>query len=279
MKEHFIESGDGKLFAVEAGSGHPLVMLHGWPLDHRMFNYQLQKLAKNFRVVAIDRRGFGKSTAPADMSRELDDIDRLIEQLDLGRVHLLGVSQGGRVALRYAATRPERLRSLLLQGAVVDGLDVPEPESEQVPIGRYADLARMGRLEEVIDHWLKHPMMLLPESNITERHLLDDIVADYSGMDLVNYDPQHYQFDEDILTKLDASSLPVLLLTGALETDARKGHAKEILKRVVNSCEIVFGKSGHLSNLTEPEAFNRAVTNFCHGNDRDFALSIGGALD
>lgn len=271
MREHFIKLPDGVLFAVEVGQGHPLLMLHGWPLDHRMFNYQLQELARNFRIVAIDRRGFGRSTAPADMSRELDDIDRLLEQLDLGRLHLLGVSQGGRVALRYAATRPERLRSLLLQGAVVDGLDVPEPESERVPIEHYANLARMGRLEEVIEHWLRHPMMLLPENSISERRLLNDIVAEYSGMDLVNYDPQHYRFDEDVLTKLDASALPVLLLTGTLETEVRKAHAKEILARVVTSHEIVFGASGHLSNLTEPEAFNRAVTDFCRTNDRNVA--------
>jgi pimeloyl-ACP methyl ester carboxylesterase len=271
MREHFVEVPDGALFAVEVGRGQPLIMLHGWPLDHRMFNFQLQELARHFRVVAIDRRGFGRSTAPANMSRELDDIDRLIEQLDLGRVHLLGVSQGGRVALRYAATRPERLRSLLLQGAVVDGLDVPEPESEHVPIEHYANLARGGRLKEVIEHWLRHPMMLLPESSITEQHLLNVIVADYSGMDLVNYDPQHYQFDEDVVTKLNASALPVLLLTGTLETEARKAHAKEILNRVVNSHEIIFAASGHLSNLTEPEAFNRAVTDFCRANDRNVA--------
>lgn len=271
MRERFIELPDGKLFAVEVGSGQSIVLLHGWPLDHRMFAYQLQELASSFRVVAVDRRGFGNSTAPADMSRELDDIDRLIEQLDLGSVHLLGVSQGGRVALRYAATRLERLRSLLLQGAVVDGLDVLEPESERVPIERYAELARTGRLHEVIEHWLQHPMMVLPEGNATERQLLNDIVAEYNGMDLVNYDSQHYQFSENVLAKLGASALPIMLLTGAKETEVRKRHAKEILKRVANCREIVFKQSGHLSNLTEPEAFNRAVSDFCHSIDRNVA--------
>ena len=271
MREHSIELHDGKLFAVDVGSGQPIVMLHGWPLDHRMFTYQLQELASRFRVVAVDRRGFGKSTAPADMSRELDDIDRLIEQLDLGRVHLLGVSQGGRVALRYAATRPERLRSLLLQGAVVDGLDVPEPESERVPIERYSELARTGHLQKVIEHWLQHPMMALPEGNIKERQLLNDIVANYNGMDLVNYDPQHYQFKENVLAKLGASTLRVMLLTGVRETEVRKRHATEILKRAANCREIVFNDSGHLSNLTEPAAFNRAVTDFCRSNDRNVA--------
>lgn len=271
LQEHIIETRDGNLFVVETGSGEAIVMLHGWPLDHRMFFYQFEGLARNFRVIAMDRRGFGKSTAPADMSLELDDIDKLIEQLDLGRIHLLGVSQGGRVALRYAATHPERLRSLLLQGAVVDQLDVPEPEAEHVPIELYAELARTGQLKTVIDHWLQHPMMVLPAQKIDQKRLLEDILSDYDGMDLVNYDPQHYQFGANVLAKLAETDLPVLLLTGAQETAVRKRHAQEIVQHVATSREITFHDSGHLSNLTEPEAFNRAVSDFCHSTDRNAA--------
>ncbi len=271
LQEHIIETRDGNLFVVETGSGESIVMLHGWPLDHRMFIYQFEGLAKNFRVIAMDRRGFGKSTAPADMSLELDDINKLIEQLDLGRVHLLGVSQGGRVALRYAATHPERLRSLLLQGAVVDQLDVLEPEAEQVPIGLYAELARTGQLKSVIANWLQHPMMALPAEKSNEKRLLEGILSDYDGMDLVNYDPRHYQFGANVLAELAETDLPVLLLTGAHETAVRKRHAQEILRHVAGSREIIFHDSGHLSNLTEPEAFNRAVRDFCRGAGRAVA--------
>lgn len=263
MREISINLNDGTLFAVEAGRGPTILMLHGWALDHRLFNYQLQYLTACFRVVAIDRRGFGQSTAPADMSQELDDIDTLIEQLNIDRVHLLGVSQGGRVALRYAATRPERIRSLLLQGAVVDGLDLPEPESERIPIERFVELARADRLAEAIEDWLWHPMMELPAGNDSAQQLLRDIVADYKGMDLIHYDPAHYRFNHKVLSKIDASSLPVLLLTGAGETAVRKQHAGEILAQVRDSREVIFKASGHLSNLTESAAFNRAVADFC----------------
>ena len=78
MTEHRIDVDGGTVFAVEIGSGTPLLMLHGWPLDHRMFDYQVDALSGAFRCIAIDRRGFGRSTAPPDMRREPGDIDRVL---------------------------------------------------------------------------------------------------------------------------------------------------------------------------------------------------------
>jgi pimeloyl-ACP methyl ester carboxylesterase len=268
MIEHRIEVEGGTVFAVECGEGRPLAMLHGWPLDHRMFDYQVDALAKQFRCIAIDRRGFGRSTAPPDMRREPDDIDRILDALGIETTHLLGVSQGGRVALRYAATRPERLRSLLLQGAVVDGLDIAEPEAERVPVARYAEMAAAGHLDDVIADWLAHPMMSLPTGHDAEQRLLREIVGDYRGADLVHFEPAHYTFEIDVLEALATRSPPILILTGAHETLARKRHAQAICERAAECREIVFADSGHLSNLTEPHHFNRVVAEFLSTLDR-----------
>lgn len=268
MIEHQIDVDGGTIHALESGHGTPLLMLHGWPLDHRMFDYQIDALAEQFRCIAIDRRGFGRSSAPPDMRREPEDLDRMLDALGIDTAHLLGVSQGGRVALRYAATRPERLRSLLLQGAVVDGLDIPEPEAERVPVARFAEMAAAGHLDEVIADWLAHPMMSLPPGHAAEQRLLEEIVGDYRGADLVHFDPSHYTFDIDVLEALSTRSPPILILTGAHETLARKRHAQVICERTDECSEIVFADSGHLSNLTEPGRFNRVVADFLSSLDR-----------
>lgn len=271
QREHRIDVGDGALVVIEAGSGSPLVLLHGWPLDHRMFGPQIDTLAGEFRCIALDRRGFGRSTAPADMRRELDDIDRVFDELLLDTAHLLGVSQGGRVALRYAATRPERLRSLLLQGAVVDGLDIGESAAERVPVAEFAALASDGKLDAVKTRWLAHPMMQLPAGHAEEEALLQQIVSNYDGSDLLSFEPSHYAFDTDILNALANSNLPVLILTGTFETDARKAHAVAIRRAVRNCREILFEKSGHLPNLTETSAVNAGI--------REFLLAVDGGTD
>ena len=157
----------------------------------------------------------------------------------------------------------------MLQGAVVDGLAIEEPESERVPVARYSALAKAGELDTVRTEWLAHPMMRLEGVHGRERAMLERIVADYGGADLHAYDPSHYAFDIDVPASLAASAIPVLLLTGRHETDARKAHAEHIRRRVLNCRETVFEASGHLSNLTEPALLNEAIGAFIDAVERN----------
>ena len=253
----------GSLFVTTTGAGPPLLMVHGWPLDHRMFGPQFEELAGTFQVIGFDRRGFGRSEAPPDLRRELDDIDRILEALDLESTHLLGMSQGGRIAIRYAVTRPSRLRSLLLQGAVVDGLRVEEHEAERVPVAEYAELVDAGRIEDVRRHWLHHPMMALDPQFSEQAQLVRRLLDEYTGADLIGFDPASYRFDNDVPAALETLSVPTLILTGGHETAARKRHADELRRRIPGARELMLEGSGHLSNLTSAAQFNHAVSEFC----------------
>lgn len=259
----WIDVGQGRLYVEITGNGPPLLAIHGWPLDHRVFEPQVSGLSSSLKVIAYDRRGFGKSEAPADLRLEVDDIDRILDALELPSVHLLGMSQGGRIALRYAVTHRHRLRSLILQGAVIDGLYVEEPVSDQIPMTAYSALAKSGRLDDVRRLWLRHPIMQLGAGFDAASDLLQRILASYAGADLVDFDPNRYHFSADVLTALSALNVPTLLLTGAQETRARKRHADEIESRVADCTRVQLANSGHLGNLTEPERYNRAVREFC----------------
>lgn len=259
----WIDVAQGRLYVEITGSGPPLLALHGWPLDHRIFEPQVSGLSSSLTVITFDRRGFGKSEARPDLRLEVDDIDRILDALELPSVHLLGMSQGGRIALRYAVTHGHRLRSLLLQGVAVDGLQVEEAEEDRIPMAEYAALAQSGRLDEVRRRWLSHPMMQLGADMAAASGLLQRILTDYAGADLVGFDPERYRFSADLLTALSLLRVPTLLLTGARETAARKRHADEVEARVVRCKRVELEHSGHLSNLTEPERYNRAVREFC----------------
>lgn len=256
-----VETEDGRLSVQATGSGDALLMIHGWPLDHRVFDPQREALSRHFKVLTFDRRGYGASTAPPGMDREPDDIDRILEATNVGAAHILGMSQGGRIALRYAATRPGRTRSLILQGAAVDGL--PAGGDDEVPVGEYADLVRRGRIEEVRARWLAHPMMRLGPGNEPAAQLLGDILDGYDGEDLKGLPPGGYQFGLDVLGSISAARIPTLVLTGGNETSARKRHAHVIVERIPGALEVVLERSGHLSNLTEPDRYNRSIIDFC----------------
>ncbi len=262
-----VEVAGGSIYVEESGDGPPLVLIHGWPLDHRLFEPQSGPLSESLTVIAYDRRGFGRSHAPPDLRAEIDDIDRLLDALELQSAHILGMSQGGRIALRYAATRPERVRSLILQGAVVDGLDVETPDDERVPVDEFAKLAKTGRLDTVIEQWLEHPMMRLPDSDSDSRRLLDAMMCDYAGRDLIELEAGDYDYSIDVLERMTDFDKPVLVITGVEETATRHRHAEELLKVLADGREVVLQHSGHLANLTEPDAYNAAVLDFVHTSE------------
>ncbi|MCP2027285.1 pimeloyl-ACP methyl ester carboxylesterase [Flavobacterium sp. HSC-32F16] len=94
-----------KLYVKDYGKGKPVILIHGWPLSNEMWEYQIDFLVKNnYRVIAYDRRGFGKSSQPwdgYDYDTLTDDLSEIIEQLQLENVTLVGFSMGGGEVVRY----------------------------------------------------------------------------------------------------------------------------------------------------------------------------------
>jgi pimeloyl-ACP methyl ester carboxylesterase len=259
-----VRSADGcaTLHVTVRGDGPPLVLVHGWPLDQRAFEPQIDSLSRSLRVVAWDRRGFGRSTGLPGLDADLADLECILDTLSLETVHLLGMSQGGRIALRFAVTHPQRIRSLLLQAPAVDGFRASCSE-EAIPLGHYAALVREGRVADVRTAWLAHPMMSAGVHEEATAAALASILADYRGADLLGSVAAKDGSPVDVAGTLDALDMPVLILTGALETAARREHAAFLRARLPQAREVVFVDSGHLSNVTEPERYNREVLSFC----------------
>lgn len=96
-----------ELFYQDLGSGQPVVLIHGWPASHAMWEYQMLELPKHgLRVIAYDRRGFGHSSKPwdgYDYDTMADDLKGLLEGLDLKDAVLVGFSMGGGEVARYMA--------------------------------------------------------------------------------------------------------------------------------------------------------------------------------
>jgi non-heme chloroperoxidase len=94
-----------KLYVKDYGTGKPVILIHGWPMSNEMWEYQIDTLVQNnFRVIAYDRRGFGKSSQPwngYDYDTLSDDLKAIIDQLGLKEATLIGFSMGGGEVVRY----------------------------------------------------------------------------------------------------------------------------------------------------------------------------------
>jgi len=104
--DKFIETAQNvKLYVKDYGKGKPVILIHGWPLSNEMWEYQIDFLVhNNYRVIAYDRRGFGKSSQPwdgYDYDTLTDDLKEIIEQLQLENATLVGFSMGGGEVVRY----------------------------------------------------------------------------------------------------------------------------------------------------------------------------------
>ncbi len=111
---------DIKLYYKEAGQGTPLIMLHGNGESCDYFEHQIPYFSVNYRVIAVDTRGHGKSprgTEPFTLSRFADDLRELTGELRISKAIILGFSDGANIAMIYALRYPERVSGLILNGA------------------------------------------------------------------------------------------------------------------------------------------------------------------
>src|SRR5689334_11281492 len=117
-----VEISGGSLYYETAGSGDPLVLIHGLGLDLRMWDDQFAEFAQHRQVVRCDLRGFGKSTVPtAEPYSHADDLKAMLDHLSIARADILGLSMGGWIATNFALTYPEMTRKLILVDSAIYG--------------------------------------------------------------------------------------------------------------------------------------------------------------
>ncbi|HEY3344345.1 MAG TPA: alpha/beta hydrolase [Anaerolineaceae bacterium] len=135
--------GDITIHYVEQGEGFPVILLHGFPLDHTIWEATVTGMKSGARIIQPDLRGFGRSDAPEgvySMRLLADDVARLMDALGLGMAVLVGHSMAGYLALEFAGAYPERLAGIGLVSTQALA-DTPERRS-----------GRLAQAEDVLAH-------------------------------------------------------------------------------------------------------------------------------
>jgi pimeloyl-ACP methyl ester carboxylesterase len=112
-----------QLYYELAGAGHPLVFLHAGIANCQMWDASFPAFAEHYRVLRYDMRGYGRSPLPPGAYSHSNDLRALLDTLTIDRAHLVGCSQGGRVALEFALEHPDRVSALVLSGTGLRGYD------------------------------------------------------------------------------------------------------------------------------------------------------------
>jgi pimeloyl-ACP methyl ester carboxylesterase len=250
-----------RLYYEVAGSGEPVVLVHAFTLDTRMWDPQFELLARDFRVIRYDARGFGKSAPPkpGEPYSNADDLAALLDKLDARKAHVVGLSMGGRFALDYAVTYPDGLRSLVVINGVVGGW-----QWSREWLAAYAPIVEAGRKRDVAQAkslWLGLPLFAPARANPEVGARLKQMVDDYSGWHFVNQNPER-AVAPPAVGRLGAVRAPTLVLVGERDLPDFQRMAERLERDVPGARRATVAGAGHMANMEAPEAVNKSLAGF-----------------
>jgi 3-oxoadipate enol-lactonase len=253
-----------ELAYTDAGRGPAVLFLHGFPFDRSMWSGQVERLSEKFRVIAPDLRGHGGTTVtrePSTMEEMAEDVVSLLDELNVPRVVLCGLSMGGYVALALFRAFTARVRALVLADTRPQA-DTEEARRTREENARRALAEGMGPIVEAM-----LPKLLSertrggePETVARVRAMMLGVSPEGAAAALRGMALRRDQ--TDLLPNID---VPVLILVGSEDVITPPSDAEAMHERVEGSRLQVIEGAGHVSNVERPEEFDRALLEFLEG--------------
>jgi len=243
------------------GAGEPVVLVHGWCGARSIWQLQVSELARSRRAIAVDLRGHGDSDKPQGSDRYsigicADDLDGLLEGLGIESAVLIGQSMGTLVCQQLALVHPERVRALILAGALAGSppagtivgpwVERIVEEIEAKGLGEY--------LETIVPLWFSPGFdrtvisSFTRDSFKTAQHAAVAFCRAVAGF--------------SIRDKLTLIKVPTLIVVGERDGRTPVEEAEDINRRIPDASLKIIKSAGHMANVEKPEEFNRAVRTF-----------------
>jgi 3-oxoadipate enol-lactonase len=255
---------NGTTIAYEkAGNGQPIVLLHGYCGSHHYWDEVIPLLTPYGRVITLDLRGHGASSASDgvySMEQLAEDLAQLLDKLKLPKVSLFGHSLGGYIALAFAERYPERL----LTFGLVHSTSLPDGEAAQASRLKAAETIRTKGVTSFVDelipklftatHRQSMPEQLKKAKEIGYETSPDGAAGCALGM-------KERPNRSSVLEQLDA---PILLLAGELDEVITPDRRFPVSKENITS--LTLSHVAHMSMMEDPQAFAAAIRSFLEQN-------------
>ena len=245
----------------EHGQGEPIVLLHAFPLNGRMWEPQVPALEGNHRVIIPDYPGFGRSPyspAQPDVRYYAEGIRQLLDRLGVERVVLGGLSMGGYVAFACLRLFPEMVSALILANTR------PDPDSEEIRESR-KDMARRVA-EEGVEVLIEVQMerLLSPDTLENNEEVVEEVKAMIreSSPDGVIAALGAMRERPDSTSLLPEIAVPTLVIGGEDDAISSPEVMGKMAGNIPDSRHHTLSGAGHLSNLESPAEFNDALKKF-----------------
>jgi pimeloyl-ACP methyl ester carboxylesterase len=250
------------LHVREAGTGLPVVLLHAFPLSSAMWLEQRNGLGDAFRIITPDVRGFGGSQLGYDdpsLDHMADDVAALLDTVGVDRVVLGGLSMGGYVAMAFLRRHGDRVAGLLL----ADTKASADADGARANRHRIADaLDESGTTQVLLDDVLP---ALMGETTVVERPMIQGRVralVEDAPPAAAAWAQRAMAARPDSFDTLRTVTAPALVVAGEQDALSSVDDAHAMVDALPDARLVVVPRSGHLTAVEAPEAFNLAARDF-----------------
>ena len=237
-----------------------ILMIHGHPFDHTMWQYQYEIL-KGYHILIPDLRGYGKSDYKFEkifIEEQALDLRLMLDELEINNVHLIGLSMGGQIIVEFLRLFPEKVKSLIMCASS------PTAENEQ-SYKKRMELAerirKIGMKEYSIEdiHKYLHPQTIEAKNEVYN-HLLammqntptEGAIASHKGR----------SERRDNFKYLREIKVPSLVIAGEQDFFFPVVQIKEVASQIKKSEFRIIPDTGHLPNMEKPKVFNSIISDF-----------------
>lgn len=256
-RETYAELPGARIWYTDTGGrGVPVVFLHAATGSSRVWEYQLPVFtAAGYRVIAYDRRGFGRSVVDpqgVQPGTGADDLHVLMNHLGVDRFHLVGTAAGAFVALDFTLSFPQRLRSLVVANSIGGVQDEeylalgrrlrPAPQFNALP-PEFRELGPSYRAANPVgtERWMELERLSRPEGPLSPAQTMRNRIT---------------------FSLLEGIQVPTLLLTGDADLYTPPSVLRLFAARIKSAESVIVPEAGHSAYWEQPEIFNRRVLEF-----------------
>jgi pimeloyl-ACP methyl ester carboxylesterase len=258
---------------VEAGSGSPLVLIHGSMSDYREWSKQINPLSRYYHVIAYSRRYHSPNPpsaahADASLDRQVDDLFEIIKALGIGPAHIIGHSFGGAIALHFTLRHPELVQSLVLAEPAVSGVIDSTPENDaamkesQTVRAQMKEVFATGNAELIVKTYADH---VAPgdfdKATPPERKWLLENAAAFQ----LDFNSKRRPFTCDDAKKI---IVPALVFAGNRSPVGLQRIAEITSQCISNARFVKIPQATHWMQHDQPQVFNDEVLAFLLENRR-----------
>ena len=259
----------GELAYIDRGRGAPLLLIHGFPLDHTMWNEQIEALAEHARVIAPDLRGFGRSPLGEvdpergiSMAQYADELAELLDAIgNSDPIVLVGFSMGGYIAWQFVRKHVDRLRALV-QCDTRAAADTDEARAGRIKMAEHVAEWGSGRVAEMMG-----PKLFSARALETKPRLMAEVrrVVESTPPAAIAAAQRGMAARPDVTAMLPSIQVPSLVFVGAADAISPPAEMRAIAEAIPHAQFVEIPDAGHMTTMENPAAVNDAIRRFISG--------------